>query len=81
MAYLATLLSTAAAFLLAFPASSNLMKNKVIYFITRRFMEFLRGVPELVWALIFVFAFKIGPLPGIMAIFVHSTGSLGQAVC
>jgi phosphonate transport system permease protein len=55
-----------------------LIKNKALYFGTRRFLEFLRGVPELVWALIFVFAFKIGPLPGILAIFVHSTGSLGK---
>jgi len=78
VAYLATLLSTVAAFFLSFPASRNLMKNSVIYFIVRRYLDFCRGVPELVWALIFLVAYNIGPLPGIMAIFMHSTGSLGK---
>jgi phosphonate transport system permease protein len=45
---------------------------------TRRAMEIARTVPELVWALIFVYAFGLGALPGVLAIAVHSTGSLGK---
>jgi phosphonate transport system permease protein len=41
-------------------------------------MEVARTVPELVWALIFVYAFGLGALPGVLAIAVHSTGSLGK---
>jgi phosphonate transport system permease protein len=35
-------------------------------------------VPELVYALIFVFAFGLGALPGMLAIAVHSAGALGK---
>ncbi len=34
--------------------------------------------PRLVFALIFVFAFGLGPLPGILAIAIHTTGALGK---
>jgi phosphonate transport system permease protein len=35
-------------------------------------------VPDLVWALIFVFCFSVGPLAGVLAIAVHATGALGK---
>jgi phosphonate transport system permease protein len=41
-------------------------------------MEIARAVPEIVYALIFVFSFGLGPLPGVLAIAVHSTGALGK---
>jgi phosphonate transport system permease protein len=41
-------------------------------------MEMARTVPELVFALIFVYAFGLGPLPGVLAIAVHSMGALGK---
>ena len=41
-------------------------------------MEIARTVPDLVFALIFVYAFGLGPLPGVLAIAVHSTGALGK---
>ena len=78
MAVLATLISFIIAFFLSFFAARNLMKNTAAYFLVRRFLEILRGVPDLLYALIFVFAFNIGPLPGILAIVVHSTGALGK---
>ncbi len=42
------------------------------------FLEALRTVPELVSALIFVFAFGVGPLAGVLAITLHTMGSLGK---
>jgi phosphonate transport system permease protein len=78
IAFLATLFGFVSAFLLCFPASRNLNKNYGIYFVCRRLMEIARSVPELVWALIFVFSFGIGPLPGVLAITVHSMGALGK---
>ena len=45
---------------------------------TRTVLNALRAVPELVWALIFVVAVGLGPLPGILALAVHSTGILGK---
>ncbi len=35
-------------------------------------------MPELVFALIFVVAFGLGPLPGVLALAIHSTGALGK---
>jgi phosphonate transport system permease protein len=35
-------------------------------------------VPELVFALIFVQAFGLGPLPGVLAIAIHTRGALGK---
>lgn len=78
MAFFATLLGTTGALLLCFPASSNLSRNPVVYFLCRRLLEFLRAVPDLVFAMIFVFAFGIGPLAGILAIGLHAAGALGK---
>lgn len=76
MAFLGTLIGTFFALILCFPASANLMPIKPIYFITRRTAEFARAVPELVYAMIFVFSFGIGPMPGVLAIAVHTMGAL-----
>lgn len=76
--FMATLLGTAGAFVLCFPASRNLMNRFPIYFLSRRFLEIERSVPDLVYALIFVFAFGLGPVPGVLAITIHSMGALGK---
>lgn len=78
MALTATILGAAAAFLLCFPAARNLAPNTVVYWASRRFMEICRGVPEILYALIFVFAVGIGPLAGVLAIAIHSAGALGK---
>jgi phosphonate transport system permease protein len=49
-----------------------------VYSLARRCLEIARTVPELVYALMFVYAFGLGPLPGVLAIAVHSLGSLGK---
>ncbi len=49
-----------------------------LVFATRRLLEFSRTVPEIVFALIFVVAFSLGPLPGILALAIHTTGALGK---
>lgn len=78
MALTATLLGATAAFLLCFPAARNLAPNTPIYWISRRFMEICRGVPEILYALILVFAVGIGPLAGVLAIAIHTAGALGK---
>jgi phosphonate transport system permease protein len=76
--FMATLLGTMGALALCFPASRNLMNHFPVYFLSRRLLEIERAVPELVYALIFVFAFGLGPLPGVLAIAIHSMGALGK---
>lgn len=78
MAALATLMGFAAAALLAFPAARTLAPGLLACHLARRSLEALRTVPELVVALILVWAFGVGPLAGILAIALHSTGSLGK---
>lgn len=78
MAFLATLGASVGAFLMCFAASRNLMSNSYVYFTCRRIFEFARAVPDLVYALIFVFAFGIGPMAGVFAIAIHSFGALGK---
>ena len=78
MAVLATLGGALLAFALCFTASVNLAPNRVAYVAARRGLELLRTVPDIVYALIFVWAFGIGPLAGILAIMVHTAGALGK---
>ncbi len=78
MAISATMLGTIGAFLLCFPASRNLTPNYPVYWLARRFMEFLRGVPEILFALVLVFMVGIGPLAGVLAIALHTVGALGK---
>ncbi len=78
MAYVGTLLGALAALLLCFLASKNITERQWLVFATRRLLEFSRTVPEMVFALIFVAAFSLGPLPGILALAIHTGGALGK---
>jgi phosphonate transport system permease protein len=78
MAALATLMGSVAALLLAFPAARNIAPSSLTYQLARRSLEALRTVPEIVYALIFVWAFGVGPLAGILAIALHSAGANGK---
>jgi phosphonate transport system permease protein len=78
MALLATTLGTLAGALLSFPASRNLVRSTALYWCCRRLLEVARAVPDLVWALIFVFSFGLGPLAGVLAIALHTLGAQGK---
>ena len=78
MAYAGTMLGTFAAIVLCFMASDNFALSRPAKFATLRFLEFARTVPDLVFALIFVIAFGLGPVPGVLAIAIHTMGSLGK---
>ena len=78
MAYVGTLLGAIAALVLCFFASKNITNNSVLVVASRRFLEFSRTVPEMVFALIFVVAFSLGPLPGVLALAIHTGGALGK---
>lgn len=78
MAALATLAGAAVALLLAFPAARNTGAPRWVHQLSRRFLEATRTVPEIVFALIFVWAFGVGALAGILAIALHTAGALGK---
>lgn len=77
MAYVGTVLGGAVALLLSFPAASTLAPGWVVGLV-RRVLELMRTVPTLVLALVFVYAFGLGPFAGVLAIAVHSAGALGK---
>lgn len=78
MAALATLGGAALGLLLCFPAAANLAPNRATYLLFRRTCELFRTVPDIVYALILVWAVGVGPLAGIAAILLHTAGSLGK---
>jgi phosphonate transport system permease protein len=78
IAYVGTVVGAGLALLLSFPASARHTPHPALAFAVRRVLETARSVPVLVFALIFVFAFGLGPLPGAMALAVHTMGALGK---
>jgi len=78
MAYVGTLTGAIAGFGLSFLGSPNLTTSRWTVFFAKRGLEFCRTVPGIVFALVFVVAFGLGPLPGVLAIAIHTTGALGK---
>ena len=78
IAYLGTVIGGCGAFVFAFVAARNTAPAGWMCFVVRRFLEFCRTVPEIVFALIFVVAFGLGPLPGVLALAIHTMGALGK---
>lgn len=49
-----------------------------VYLGAKLLLNVLRTIPEIVWALIFVFAVGLGPFPGALALGCHTGGVLGK---
>jgi phosphonate transport system permease protein len=49
-----------------------------VYGAAKAALNVLRTIPEIVWALIFVFLVGLGPFPGVLALGVHTGGVLGK---
>ncbi|WPZ35264.1 phosphonate ABC transporter, permease protein PhnE [Thalassobaculum sp. OXR-137] len=78
MAFLGTVVAAFVALPLAFMAAANVNPDPVSRFFIRRFFDFVRGVDMLIWSLIFIRSFGLGPLTGVMAIALTDTGTLGK---
>jgi len=73
-----TFFALVTSFLLAPLAARNLSPGPFSYRIARELLNFLRAMPDLLLALIFVAALGLGPLPGALALGVHTAGFLGK---
>ena len=49
-----------------------------LYAVGKATLNLLRTIPEIVWALIFVFMVGLGPFPGVLALGFHTGGVLGK---
>ncbi len=78
ISYVGTLIGATLAFGLNFFAAENTSPAPWLRFTVRRLLEFARTVPGIVFALVFVIAFGLGPMAGVLAIAIHSTGALGK---
>jgi phosphonate transport system permease protein len=78
ISYVGTLTGAVFAFAANFLAAENTSPAPWLRFVVRRLLEFARTVPGIVFALIFVIAFGLGPMAGVLAIAIHSTGALGK---
>ncbi len=71
-----TLIAALAGLALALPASNRY--GPAFKEVTRFFLNVLRSVPELVWAVLMVLAAGLGPFAGTLALALHTTGVLGR---
>ncbi len=78
IAYLGTLLAALLAFPFGFLAAKNIIPNIFLHFGIRRFLDTIRGVDTLIWALIWVSVVGLGPFAGILAIACSDFGAFGK---
>lgn len=78
MAYLGTMLGLVFAVPLGFLGARNVIPRPLFRFLTRRMFDGLRGLDQLIWALVFVRAMGLGPVAGILAIAVVEVGTLSK---
>lgn len=76
ISWLGTLLAVVAGLLLALPAAGYW--GAFARAPTRFVLNVLRAIPELVWAALLVIAAGLGPLPGTLALALHTSGVLGR---
>lgn len=73
-----TFLAMALAIPLGVLAARNVSHNPVIYNLAKEITNFLRAIPDLVFALIFVVAVGLGPFAGVLALGLNTAGFLGK---
>jgi phosphonate transport system permease protein len=76
------LLGTTIAAILALPvsllAARNIIPSNIIRFPVRRFLDSIRGVDTLIWALVWINVVGLGPFAGVLAIAVSDFGAFGK---
>lgn len=72
-----TLLAAIAGVPLSILASENVCPVWIVQ-PTRRLLDAMRAINEVVFALVFVVAVGLGPFAGVMALFIHTAGALGK---
>jgi phosphonate transport system permease protein len=59
-------------------AARNLSPHPAVYHFTRQILNLMRGINEIILALIFVAAIGLGPFAGVLALAIHGAGMLGK---
>jgi len=77
MAVWGTFLSVLFGITFALLSSNNIAPPGVV-FVSRRLMDAARAINELVFAILFVAAVGLGPMAGVMALFIHNMGIISK---
>lgn len=80
IAIFSTLAAVVIALPLSFLAARSWSPWRWLYDGTRAFFNFIRSIPELVLALVFIPTLGLGPLPAVMALFIHNIGVFGKLI-
>jgi len=78
IAFLGTLIAALLAAPLSLLAARNTTVSQGLRFVVRRFLDVIRGIDTLIWALVFVGVVGLGPFAGILAMAVSDTGAFGK---
>lgn len=78
MAFAGTVIAALAALPLGILGAKTVVAQPVLHFAFRRVLDWFRGVPSLVWALILVSAFGLGPFGGVIALALADIPSLAK---
>jgi phosphonate ABC transporter permease subunit PhnE len=78
MAISATVIAIGFSLPLGFMLAKNIRINSVTRGVTREFVNFLRAMPDLLFAIILVSIVGLGPFAGVLAIALHVTGFLAK---
>ncbi|MDR5659737.1 phosphonate ABC transporter, permease protein PhnE [Serpentinicella sp. ANB-PHB4] len=76
IAFLSTTLAAIFCLPFTFLAASNINQNKYLYYSVRLLLNILRTIPDMIYAVVFVAILGLGPLAGVMALFMFSFGIL-----
>ncbi|MBX7231725.1 MAG: phosphonate ABC transporter, permease protein PhnE [Bdellovibrionales bacterium] len=79
IAFMATVLAIPIAFFLAFLSAKNIMKHPLafaFYGLMRTFLNIIRSIEPIIWAIIFSVWVGIGSFSGMLALMIHSVASL-----
>ena len=78
IALLGTTLAAVMALPISLLAARNIVPSALVRFPVRRFLDSIRGVDTLIWALVWISVVGLGPFAGVLAIAVSDFGALGK---
>lgn len=78
MAFAGTVIAAAIALPFGIAGARTVVRHPAVHFALRRFLDVFRGIPALIWALILLSAFGLGPVAGVMALALADAPSLAK---
>jgi phosphonate transport system permease protein len=78
IALLGTTIAAIAALPVSLLAARNIVPSALLRFPVRRFLDSIRGVDTLIWALVWINVVGLGPFAGVLAIAVADFGAFGK---